>query len=231
MSVVPAEPEIGNVKTVYFIRHGESEYNAFKSRKSTWFTCRCWCCCDPQFFDPRLSAKGAQQVEELKAEVDRKSLHTSVELVYVSPLTRAIETCCGTFIAPSRPPIIVTELISEVMDTTGDIGRHPAELSKEFVDLSFEKLPEAWWFHDPERGPLTAIKEPASYLKQRQDRFLAELASRPEQTIAVVGHSAFIKSITSSSSKLPNCGVMKATFNVTTQRISHKEVIYQGKKP
>jgi len=236
MSVTAAEPEIQSetksstkTKTVYFIRHGESEYNAFKSRKSTWFTCRCWCCCDPHFQDPRLSAKGKTQVLALQSEVAKSNLANSVQLIYVSPLTRAIETCVGAF-SSARPPIVVSEQISEVLDTLGDIGRPPEELAREFTDLSFEKLPSVWWFHDSKKGPLVPVKESATYLRQRQNKFLAELAGRPEHTIAVVGHSAFIKHITISSSKLPNCAIMKTALDVITLQFSEKEVVYAGSR-
>jgi len=231
MSVSPdsgAESKSTN-KTVYFIRHGESEYNAYKSRTSTWLSCRCWCCCDPNFQDPRLSAKGKSQVEGLKTEVARLQLDTSVQVIYVSPLSRAIDTCLGAW-PGNRPQIVVSELISEVMDTLGDVGRPPEELSLEYPVLSFDKLPKAWWFYDETKGPLTPVKEPATFLKKRQERFLQELAGRAESTIAVVGHSAFIKHITASNSKLPNCGIMRASLNVSTMQLSDKEIIFLGTK-
>lgn len=215
--------ESAGAKTVYFIRHGESLYNEFKAKPSTWFTCRFWCCCDPGFYDPCLSAKGRAQVSVLHEQVRKHQLHEQVQYAFVSPLTRAIDTALGGFEGADLA-MGVTPLIAEVLDTRGDIGRQPVELAQDYPQLDFGRLPRDWWYHDPDKGPAIPMSEPKSNIKRRQEEFMRALLARPEATIAVVGHSTFIRLLTNSRRKLPNCGILKATVSAEGV-ISDKQVL------
>eukprot|EP01126_Amoeba_proteus_P065098 TRINITY_DN919_c0_g1_i9.p1 TRINITY_DN919_c0_g1~~TRINITY_DN919_c0_g1_i9.p1 ORF type:complete len:108 (+),score=17.98 TRINITY_DN919_c0_g1_i9:143-466(+) len=79
------------MKTVFLVRHGESEHNAVcvipgKEEEEEE---------DPFFFDSCLSQKGRQQVQELAAKVKASNLRPKI--VITSPLSRALETAVGGF--------------------------------------------------------------------------------------------------------------------------------------
>ena len=81
-------------KTIHCIRHGESTFNR------AWRTNPV----DPLHFDAPLSEVGHEQV--LRARPAIAAL--PVDLVMVSPLTRALQTAAGLFSAhPLAPPMIV----------------------------------------------------------------------------------------------------------------------------
>ena len=65
-------------KTLYLIRHGESEYNVW--RKSVMFKPHRWLD-DPMLFDAALSERGEVQVVELRHKVNRLKLDADVQLV------------------------------------------------------------------------------------------------------------------------------------------------------
>ena len=167
-------------------------------------------------YDPPLSPIGQQQVSKLRQLILNQQLNHSVQMVFVSPLSRALDTCWGGFEGDEKLTV-VSPLIAEEMDTTGDIGRQPSELQSDYPQFDFSSLSENWWFFDTEKGPRIPVAEPKHVLRNRQDDFMAMLLARPEQTIAVVGHSMYIKSITGAPSKLPNCGILKTT--VTAQGV------------
>lgn len=162
-------------------------------------------------YDPDVSDKGVLQLEELRSQCVRDKLSEQVELAVYSPLTRAIRTMVAAFADDDVPKLVSADCI-EIMDTTGDVGTAPQELAKEFPDLDFSSLEDAWWYYDEKRGPRVAVDEPISRLNKRIVSFTELLNSRPEKCIAVVSHSQFIKRITHTRSKLPNCGIMKCSL-------------------
>src|SRR5690348_7655742 len=104
----------------------------------------CTCCCDPNIVDPPLSKVGHAQVRDVRERLDRDGFFAPIELVITSPLTRAIQTCMGLF-EGRNIPIIVTPLLSECMDTSGDIGTPATVLRQSFPSLALDDLPEHWW--------------------------------------------------------------------------------------
>jgi glucosyl-3-phosphoglycerate phosphatase len=80
---------------IYLIRHGQSTFNALFDLNRV----------DPLHFDARLSQIGIEQV----AAARQAASAIPVELVVVSPLTRAIQTAVGLF-GEATVPIIVTDL-------------------------------------------------------------------------------------------------------------------------
>lgn len=67
---------------IFLIRHGQSTFNALYEIDGV----------DPMHFDARLSALGLEQVEQAR----EAAAALGVDLVVVSPLTRAIQTGPGT---------------------------------------------------------------------------------------------------------------------------------------
>lgn len=163
------------------IRHGESTFNAAYQATGV----------DPLHVDARLSETGLAQVAAARGALRP----VAVELVVVSPLTRALQTALGLFgDHPSRPTILVEALHREHGNASCDVGRAPALLAAEYPQLAFDHLPETWWeddAHCPEPDHRGIRVEPIEACKARVERFRAWLLARPERSIAVVGHGTF----------------------------------------
>jgi glucosyl-3-phosphoglycerate phosphatase len=182
-------------KTVHLIRHGQSQFNAaFDSIARV----------DPMIFDPHLTDLGIAQAQAL-AEPKRWA---GVELVVVSPLTRAIQTAKQAF-AGHTAPWHVEALHREKCDHSGDIGRRRAALQADFPELGFDHLDDPWWHHDPKR-PDAIAQEPEVLLLARVSAFRTWLGARPETEIAVVGHGTFLHRLTGVAFK--NCEVVTRAF-------------------
>ena len=113
----------------FLIRHGQSTFN--EQFDATGI--------DPLHYDARLTSKGRDQVAAAKEAAQQ----LGIDLVVVSPLTRAIETCLGLF-DPAQTPIIVSSLHRERLGNSCDVGRPPEALSVEFPMLDFSHLDKCW---------------------------------------------------------------------------------------
>ena len=180
-SLVAKKGALASGKRVLFIRHGQGMHN---TSMLGWY-----------LVDPPLTPKGEEQARALNANI--KDVAGSVELVIVSPLLRAIQTALGGF-EGCTVPFYVTPLVRERLGAPCDEGRPKSKLAKLLPAMpywgGFAELPEEWWC--------------ASCLEtdfiERIDAFMAFLASRPEKTIAVVGHGGIFTRIL--GFHLKNCG-------------------------
>jgi len=167
-------------KTVHFIRHGQSTFNQ-ATGTTPWV--------DPMLFDAPLSDYGEAQVAALRPE----TAALRVELVVTSPLTRAIQTALGAF--SDDAPIVVEALNRERLEASCDLGRPPRALKADFPSLSFDHLPERWWYNEG-GDPHEIVSEPEEVFNGRVAAFRRWLAERPENRLAVVGHGAFLRALT-----------------------------------
>jgi glucosyl-3-phosphoglycerate phosphatase len=187
---------------IYLIRHGQSTFNALYEIDGV----------DPMHFDARLSPLGHRQV----AEARRATSELRVDLVVVSPLTRAIQTALGLF-EGSPPPIIVNDLLRERLHCSCDVGRSPPDLKAEFPQLSFDHLDHAWWLHDKDNRPGIVV-EPEDRLARRLGEFSTWITGRPEVSIAVVGHGEFFRRL--AGRYLANCEIAEWAFAPSTPAAS-----------
>jgi broad specificity phosphatase PhoE len=156
---------------VYFIRHGQSEFNAAYNGGDV----------DPMIFDAPLTDKGRKQAEEARALV----ADLGIKLVITSPLTRAIQTAQCLF--DNIAPISVVAGHRELLIHSCDVGRHPDDLQRDFPALSFSHLPNRWWHQGPENEDGIAV-EPEDVFLQRMAKFAQDLAQVRERPLAIVGH-------------------------------------------
>jgi glucosyl-3-phosphoglycerate phosphatase len=96
---------------IYLIRHGQSTFNALFDLNPV----------DPLHFDARLSQLGIGQVTAAR----QAASEIPVDLVVVSPLTRAIQTAVGLF-GDANIPMIITDLHRERLEHSCDVGRSPS---------------------------------------------------------------------------------------------------------
>jgi glucosyl-3-phosphoglycerate phosphatase len=164
----------------FLIRHGQSTFNEVFDANGV----------DPLHYDARLTPTGRNQVEAARDAAQR----LGVDLVVVSPLTRAIETCLGLF-DPAQTRIVVSPLHRERLGNSCDIGRHPNVLSFEYPMLDFGDCSECWWHDGPKDARGVSI-EPDEVVASRIAEFKKWLGRRPEQRVAVIGHGTFFHRLT-----------------------------------
>jgi broad specificity phosphatase PhoE len=184
-------------RTILCIRHGESTFNA-ACRTATG---------DPLHFDAPLSPAGHEQVRQARLALR----DVPVELVMVSPLTRALQTAVGLFTEhPNRPRFEVIALHRERVENSCDIGRAGHQLAVEFPMLDVAHLGNVWW-HTHEAPDARGICiEPVEIVAARAAEFKALLRARQERFIAVVGHGTFFHHLTGKA--LANCEVTELQF-------------------
>ena len=156
---------------VYFIRHGQSEFNAAYTGGNI----------DPMIFDAPLTDKGLRQAEAAKALV----AELGIKQVITSPLTRAIQTAMCIF--DGVAPITVATRHRELLIHSCDVGRSPQDLQQDFPTLSFAHLEDRWWHQGPENSDGIAV-EPENVFLQRIAAFERSLAQIKDRPLAVVGH-------------------------------------------
>jgi glucosyl-3-phosphoglycerate phosphatase len=180
------------VTTVYFIRHGQSEFN------------RIWAATgrDPLLRDAALSDLGHAQVEAGMPIANA----LRPDVVISSPLTRALQTTTGLFGRNDNVPIEVSALHAERITNTDDVGSTPKQLTERYPWLDFSQLSDPWW----PVGPLDELGVPVeseSSFEKRVADFKLMIAARPEARIAVVGHGNFFAALL--GRHLDNCEVAK----------------------
>ena len=163
---------------IYFIRHGESEFNAVHRDGDE----------DPLIFDAPLTDRGRQQAQALRSHVSE----LRIEQVITSPLTRAIQTALCIF--EDIAPIAVSEKHREMLIHSCDVGRPPGDLQRDFPTLSFGHLSERWWHHGPENEHGVAV-EPEEVFLRRIAEFERSLDGIEQRPLAIVGHGNVFKAI------------------------------------
>ena len=151
--------------------------------------------------DAPLTDRGRRQARAIRPVMTALPF----DLVVVSPLTRAIETATEAF-AGSGAPRALSHLLCERCFMPADqgtpasllVGRHPQIAGWQGLDT----LPEEFW-------PKRSFSEGDEEVSRRVEGLKQWLLGRPEECIALVGHSAFFAAMTGRP-KLGNCEVRGA---------------------
>ena len=180
----------GKVKRVLWIRHGEGIHNAAEKKfgKDHWENVEAK---KEIYFDPDLNAVGFDQAESLSKSLQPSlaSGDLTVDLIIVSPLTRAIRTAELAFSAIwDHVPVVAVELARERHGKNiCDKRRTVTELKKAFphVDFNEHMFAEADEWH-------TERRETPEEVRERVKRLMRWIMDLPAETVAVVGHSDFM---------------------------------------
>ena len=203
------------VKTIFLVRHAESDENrrlhslktAFKDLtrfalpKTKDIMASCELIRIDQQINSNVSQFGKQQIAFMANRLKETNFVTqqNVQLLVHSPLLRAKETCRDMFgciasneadeSSPLLPPPLSSALtkhnISEVIE----------------LDLLTEMTPMEW------------IPGNAGSLQKRMRALETWLADRPETTIVCVGHSQYFKALLQLPYKFQNCDVIRVQFH------------------
>ena len=155
-------------KTVYLVRHGQSEDNA----KPVF-----------QAYDSPLSPKGQLQAGKLA----ERASHLEFEALIASPQLRAHQTAEAIAIATGHT-IEVSELFKERIKPTGLDG-------KAWADEAAISLWKRW--EESLVTPGLKIEDGENYgeIVARAGKALAYLENRPETTLLVVSHGHFLRTM------------------------------------
>jgi len=201
-------------RTVFFVRHGESVWNKAQEQLQL----------DEMVSttDHPLSAKGRAQAESLSQRIANAAARAKPELaallrpeaVYVSPLTRAIQTAvialgpamtqanANVFLMAnarekqnfggldSRPAMTGIGVLQRSLDELKALYQgDEAEIIETFNQLHFDvrDVEGIWWEE--------AASENKDQLQVRMDEFMSQLLYSPHQSVVVVGHSHFFRAV------------------------------------
>lgn len=155
-------------KTVYFVRHGQSEDNAA-----------------PVFqgYDSPLSEKGKKQAEQIA----ERAAHLTFDVLLASPQTRAYQTA-EAISAVTKKEIETSELFIERFKPTSLNG-------KPWTDKEASKKWDAWEASMTTPGLKVEDGENFEEIVGRADKALDYLLNRPEERLLVVSHGYFIRTM------------------------------------
>lgn len=219
LRVVPQDLPVQR-KVVYFIRHGESEWNEAQERMNLR---------GMMAFDHPLNKLGVDQSKAFNAiwrarlaesladpgnsglrESERQFLEET-QIVWTSPLTRAVQTCLLTMqghpaLAEDRPPVHLLRSCREIkgiggLDTVGvAVGDQIIKRAQDKLAKTIGKAQAAQVCESVRVAPYTCEtkwwtrgKDTQQSMSERYDRFWATVQHHPAQVQVVVGHSLFIR--------------------------------------
>ena len=224
-------------KRIILIRHGCTHMNEYLSKPgSRWgeptFTD------DWSLRDSALSFRGIQQAKKLSQHFSsRPEDLLDVDLVVISPLTRALQTLEFGLLPHFEnrrdilgvPPIVALPFAAERVYMSSEIGRPVEELKNEFPFVDFESgfdpschPPNEWWWKPspgkemPEWRPhgqgqqYINVGEPEDEFHLRMRKLYDWLACRKEETIVLICHWAVLQYLCGHD--FQNCEVKEMPF-------------------
>ncbi|UZM13979.1 histidine phosphatase family protein [Pseudomonas kielensis] len=166
---------------ITFIRHGQTPFNA------AWLAGAA----RPTMPDPELTLIGENQAKQLKNWLKGRVF----EAAFTSPYSRALQTArlCGL-----SSIIQVSTHLREDFVHECDVGSAPGHLASTFPEFDLSGVTQAWW----------SGEEP---LAERVGRTWEMLKATPCETVAVIGHRGFFKTML--GVELENCEVVEIDWD------------------
>ena len=146
----------------------------------------------PECIDSYLLKEGIQDAVNLNLNESDKL--NSVELVLVSPLTRALQTTELGFMGLIKPikPIKVMEILKEWPNglNTPNQRKKKSELERRFNRFNFDEVrteEDVTWNKERE--------ETMGELRERIEEFEKYVKNRKEEKICIIGHTSFLSNM------------------------------------
>lgn len=160
--------------------------------------------------DAPLSPIGIQQA--LNISTLSKPIYTTetIDKIFVSPLTRAIQTATLSFPQLIEKGFEANHLLSEARHTTCDLALPISELKINFPHVDFTQVDtNDLCFTTPieKSGRYLIPIENIESVNTRCIEFTNFLLHQKGKSFIVVGHSIFFKQLTQSEVKLRNCEI------------------------
>ena len=139
--------DAGSEKILYCIRHAQSEANLQRRQLSTYFSTEFWANrCDLNIKDPEISENGGKQITKLQTKLDGIDFVSTynIDICFVSPFSRAIDTALGVFkYNPSIKIIVLPDLRPHFKSaqSTGILRKSALELKyKTHENIQFDHI-------------------------------------------------------------------------------------------
>ena len=168
------EEQQSTSKTLFLIRHGQSLANRDYDESAA-------------YRDAGLTQQGIAQARALQKELEA----TQLDLVVVSPLTRALETCQNALPPSYSGPVIVLPSIAEVCSSHYSCGQKRSVVQPKFpstFDWSNVSMDEVWWWRYDQYHRSESNKSQID----RMEQFRQFIRERPEKRIAVFSHGDYL---------------------------------------
>jgi broad specificity phosphatase PhoE len=177
-------------QTLFLIRHGQSLANRDYDESAA-------------YRDAGLTDQGIAQAKALQKQLEALQL----DLVVVSPLTRALQTCQNALPPSYTGPVLVLPEIAEVCSSHYSCGQKRNVVQPKFPSaFDWSNVPEDeiwWWPYDKKR-----TSESQDYQTKRMEKFRRFIQERPERRIAVFSHGDYLwEFLGGRSPYLANCQV------------------------
>lgn len=195
-----------HTKVVHFVRHGEGYHNLVGDYEN-------W-----DYVDAHLTPNGWKQTEALRKHIRHLPEPLDLQVVVISPLTRAIETAIGAFggdawHAGNAEPLMVAQDSIEAkraahaaVSSAGcarfllhegcreHLGCNPCDKRTDVSTLRkrYPGLDFSDLQDDEDTLWKTDVRETTEQLMTRAVEFVQWLMKRPERRMAVVTHSSFL---------------------------------------
>jgi len=149
-------------------------------------------------WDAPLTALGCEQARQARDKI----AELGIEQVLVSPLTRAIQS--AKLIFDGIAPIRVIPDHRELLTHSCDVGVSPTVLRRKFPGLSFDGLPDIWWYQGVKNKDGVPV-EPHKLFQERIDAFAELIAAMQDRPVAIVGHGNVFKAL--AGFEMRNCEI------------------------
>lgn len=181
----------GQAKRVMWVRHAQGIHNAAELAlgKAEWESVECR---KDAYFDANLNEIGVEQSKVLQFALNGPltTRALKVDLIIVSPLSRAIETAQIAFESVwNDVPVVAVELARERFGKNICDKRRPvSELKRLFPRVDFDSCMDGEHdaLHDAE------VRESPEQVAERVKRLMHWIMQLPYDSIAVVGHSDYM---------------------------------------
>mmetsp|Transcript_52334 Transcript_52334/g.94186 ORF Transcript_52334/g.94186 Transcript_52334/m.94186 type:complete len:331 (+) Transcript_52334:158-1150(+) len=187
---------LASLVTVHFVRHSEALVNAAGRAFAKDDPRKKAVRLDPAYFDSPLSEKGLAHAVQLRAgQLDGRGAPPKVEVVAVSPLTRALQTATAVFGCDENdgPRLYALEALREFCGKSYqpcDSRRPPEELQLAFPHADFQAVPSG---ADTLLGP--GRIETAESADSRIRALLSWIRTQQHGSIACVAHMQILTRI------------------------------------
>jgi broad specificity phosphatase PhoE len=187
-----------------WIRHAESVFNFLLATRQNV----------TGVYDSPLTNSGIEVASAINFWIQKYNLLEDY-IIFVSPLTRTLQTCSIlTKNVQVRKPIVISD-IAERVNHCNCIGETREELEKKY-DYEFSGIPSVWWYkpnlnnrYRIDNGE-AVVEEKWQEMGERVDKFRSRLNSQElaqNKKVLVVAHGGVILHLTGYETRVRNCDV------------------------
>lgn len=195
-------------KDLYIFRHGQTDFNLH----NIWQGCQC---------NPELNATGRRQAYEL----GQRLLPLNLEIIFTSPLKRALQT--AEIVAKQMKPAPKIEIIPNLREgdfglaegsRIGNLMRDCPELTEQIANPTKETWDKAF----PGRG-----SESKHEIFDRVTRALGEIVRYADNNIGISTHGGVLSALACglelSNVSCENCAVLHLTYDTVARTFAGAE--------